>query len=111
MNNVTAGPSPVKKDALPVLIAIVVLFLLVAALIILAVQLQQIRLHWYREALPQDMEESGVPRLTWWNRLGSLRKSLRPSTLRESQHHTQCSCQYHLPCGNMDPNVIEITYL
>ncbi|MGH0170020.1 UNVERIFIED_CONTAM: hypothetical protein FKN15_067719 [Acipenser sinensis] len=87
MNNVTAGPSPVKKDALPVLIAIVVLFLLVAALIILAVQLQQICLHWYR-ALPQDMEESGVPRLTLWNRLGSLRKSLRPSTLRESQHHT-----------------------
>ncbi|XP_067423030.1 small integral membrane protein 33 [Emydura macquarii macquarii] len=111
-----------KADALPVITVIVVFFVLLAVLIIVLVrygpQLRILQITLQHEPMPQDLE-SGV-HLTDWKKLGSKRKSsMQPTQNYQGElcsnaataPSTQCSCKHQLPCGNAEPNVIEITYL
>ncbi|XP_069051467.1 uncharacterized protein C10orf105-like [Lepisosteus oculatus] len=106
---------PVTPDALLVLTAIVVAFVLLAVAIVLLVscgpRLQETRLRGRREPLPQDLEAPGAPQLTLWQRLGSLRKSLQPARRREGRARTPCLCKFHQQGGSQEPHVIEATYL
>lgn len=108
-----------KSDALPVISVIVVIFVLLAVFIILVVhygpQLRTVQITLYHEPMPQDLDD-GV-HLTDWKKLGSQKKlpaqpyQLEPGGMDTAGMSCQCSCKHHLPCGNAEPNVIEITYL
>lgn len=97
-----------KSDALPVISAIVVLFVLLAVLIVLAVhygpQLRTVQITLHHEPLPQHMDSV---LLTRWGHLGS-QGTLAVGSAGPSCH---CSCSHHPPHGSAEPNVIEITYL
>ncbi|KAM9130283.1 small integral membrane protein 33 [Pangshura tecta] len=111
-----------KADALPIITVIVVIFVLLAVVIIVLVrygpQLCTLQITLYHEPMPQDLE-NGV-HLTDWKKLGSKRKSStqpaqnyqgEPGSNDTTVLSVQCSCKHQLPCGNAEPNVIEITYL
>lgn len=111
-----------NSDSLPMISIIVAIFVLVAIFIILVVhygpQLRTTQITLHHEPMPQHLE-SGV-HLTNWKKLGSQRKSNVPSTqdcwrdlgrTDGAGLSFQCSCKHHLPCGNAEPSVIEITYL
>uniref|UniRef100_A0A8C6YT99 Uncharacterized protein n=1 Tax=Nothoprocta perdicaria TaxID=30464 RepID=A0A8C6YT99_NOTPE len=90
------------SDALPMISVIVVIFVLLAIFIIIVVHygphLRTIQITLYHEPMPQDLD--GVQYCQ--------RELDSKDTNGESY---QCSCKHHLPCGNAEPNVIEITYL
>uniref|UniRef100_A0A669PNK8 Small integral membrane protein 33 n=1 Tax=Phasianus colchicus TaxID=9054 RepID=A0A669PNK8_PHACC len=103
-----------KSDALPVISAIVVIFVLLAIFIIVVVhygpQLRTIQITLYHEPMPQDLDD-GV-HLMDWRKLGSQKKPSQPGQWEPGGNLScQCSCKHHLPCGSIEPNVIEITYL
>uniref|UniRef100_A0A8C2TGS0 Small integral membrane protein 33 n=1 Tax=Coturnix japonica TaxID=93934 RepID=A0A8C2TGS0_COTJA len=103
-----------KSDALPVISAIVVIFVLLAIFIIVVVhygpQLRTIQITLYQEPMPQDLDD-GV-HLMDWRKLGSQKKPAQPGQWEPGGSLScQCSCRHHLPCGSIEPNVIEITYL
>ncbi|XP_071615206.1 small integral membrane protein 33 [Heliangelus exortis] len=108
-----------KSDALPMISVIVVIFVLLAVFIIVVVhygpQLRTIQITLYHEPMPQDLDD-GV-HLTDWKKLGSQKKLPGQSYQQElagmdvAGVSCQCSCKHHLPCGNSEPNVIEVTYL
>ncbi|XP_033373661.1 small integral membrane protein 33 [Parus major] len=103
-----------KSDALPVISAIVVAFVLLAVLIILAVhygpQLRTVQITLYHEPMPQLMDSV---LLTHWRQLdshGKLPGRDLPG-VDSAGVICHCSCSRHLPLGSAEPNVIEITYL
>uniref|UniRef100_A0A8C0ZEK0 Small integral membrane protein 33 n=1 Tax=Cyanistes caeruleus TaxID=156563 RepID=A0A8C0ZEK0_CYACU len=105
---------PGKSDALPVISAIVVAFVLLAVLIILAVhygpQLRTVQITLYHEPMPQLMDSV---LLTHWRQLdshGKLPGRDLPG-VDSAGVICHCSCSRHLPLGSAEPNVIEITYL
>ncbi|KAM6408671.1 small integral membrane protein 33 [Rhynochetos jubatus] len=108
-----------KSDALPMISAIVVIFVLLAVFIIIMVhygpQLRTVQITLYHEPMPQDLDD-GV-HLTDWKKLGSQKKSSAQPCQGElagvdaSGMSCQCSCKHHFPCGSVEPRVIEITYL
>ncbi|XP_061857951.1 small integral membrane protein 33 [Colius striatus] len=95
-----------RSDALPVISAIVVAFVLLAVVIVVLVhygpQLRTVQLTLSHEPLPQDMDH-GV-HLTDWKQLGSQKQLGAAQPCR-------CSCRNHLPCGSAEPGLIEVTYL
>lgn len=97
-----------KSDALPVISAIVAIFVLLAVLIVLAVhfgpRLRTVQVTLLHEPLAQ-LSDSVL--LTRWGHLGS-RGTLAVDPATGICH---CSCGHHLPHGSAEPNVIEITYL
>ncbi|XP_068273208.1 small integral membrane protein 33 [Nyctibius grandis] len=103
-----------KADALPMISAIVVAFVLLAVFIIIVVHygphLRTVQITLYHEPMPQDLD-NGV-HLTDWKKLGSQKKlPAQPCPWEPAGVSCQCSCKHHLPCGSAEPNVIEITYL
>ncbi|XP_058704787.1 small integral membrane protein 33 [Poecile atricapillus] len=103
-----------KSDALPVISAIVVAFVLLAVLIVLAVhygpQLRTVQITLYHEPMPQLMDSV---LLTHWRQLdshGKLPGRDLPG-VDSAGVICHCSCSRHLPLGSAEPNVIEITYL
>lgn len=103
-----------KSDALPIISVIVVIFVLLAIFIIVVVhygpQLRTIQITLYHEPMPQDLDD-GV-HLMDWRKLGSQKKPTQPGQWEPGGGVScQCSCKNHLPCGSIEPNVIEITYL
>uniref|UniRef100_A0A803Y024 Small integral membrane protein 33 n=1 Tax=Meleagris gallopavo TaxID=9103 RepID=A0A803Y024_MELGA len=105
---------PCPSDALPVITAIVVIFVLLAIFIIVVVhygpQLRTIQITLYHEPMPQDLDD-GV-HLMDWRKLGSQKKPAQPGQWEPGGNLScQCSCKHHLPCGSIEPNVIEVTYL
>ncbi|XP_074866091.1 small integral membrane protein 33 [Carettochelys insculpta] len=110
---------PKKADALPMITVIVVIFVLLAVVIIVLVrygpQLRVLQVTLYHDPMPQELE-NGV-RLMDWKKLDSKRKGHTLTAQGElgskdtAVLSSQCSCKHQLPCGNLEPNVIEITYL
>ncbi|XP_054024479.1 small integral membrane protein 33 [Dryobates pubescens] len=108
-----------KPDGLPMISAIVVIFVLLAIFIIIVVhygpQLRTIQITLYQEPMPQDLDHGVL--LTDWRRLGSQRRlpaqpyQLEPGSRDVAGVTCQCSCKHHLPCRSAEPNVIEVTYL
>lgn len=108
-----------KSDALPMIFAIVVAFVLLAVFIILLVhygpQLCTLQITLYQEPMPQHLD-AGV-HLTDWKQLGCHKElpaqpcQPEPGGLEAAGMRCQCPCQHHLPCSSAEPNVIEITYL
>ncbi|KAM6116408.1 small integral membrane protein 33 [Pterocles gutturalis] len=106
-----------KSDALPMISVIVVIFVLLAVFIIIMVHygphLRTVQITLYHEPMPQDLDD-GV-HLTDWKKLGSQKKPpaqpCQQGGVDMADGSCRCSCKHHLPCGNTEPNVIEITYL
>ncbi|XP_010204101.2 uncharacterized protein C10orf105 homolog [Colius striatus] len=104
--------SPEEADPLPIIIALICLFLLVATFFTF---FSLCRLRWLgqphlgpREHMPHHPADASEPRLRLWKRLGSLRRSV--SAFRRSQpvSHSQQACSRSSP-PSQDWDITEST--
>ncbi|XP_025960600.1 uncharacterized protein C10orf105 homolog [Dromaius novaehollandiae] len=86
--------SPEKADPLPIIVALVCIFLLLASCLVFVALCKPAALdgsrYGPRECMPYHAEDASEPQLRLWKRLGSLRRSLgsfrRSRPVSQSQH-------------------------
>ncbi|XP_032848273.1 uncharacterized protein C10orf105 homolog [Tyto alba] len=83
--------SPEKADPLPIIVALVCIFLLLATFLIFVTLCKPAALDQFgsgpRECMPHHPADASEPRLRLWKRLGSLRRSI--NTFRRSRPVSQ----------------------
>ncbi|GAB0192481.1 hypothetical protein GRJ2_001713400 [Grus japonensis] len=93
--------SPEKADPLPVIIALVCIFLILATFLIFVTLCKPVALDQSRsgsrECMPHHPADASEPQLRLWKRLGSLRCSI--NTFRRSRPVSQS----HLACPGSSP--------
>ncbi|XP_053168542.1 uncharacterized protein C10orf105 homolog [Hemicordylus capensis] len=93
----SSDPSVEKPDSLPIIIALICIFLLLATCLIFVTLCKPVALHqsFYgpHECMPYHSEDASEPQLRLWKRLGSLRHSIRSVKRCRpiSQAHETCS--------------------
>ncbi|XP_009475950.2 uncharacterized protein C10orf105 homolog [Pelecanus crispus] len=104
--------SPEKADPLPIIIALVCIFLLVASFLVFVTLCKPAALDPSRsgphECMPHHPADASEPQLRLWKRLGSLRCSI--STFRRSRpvSQSQLACPRSSP-ASQDWDVMEFT--
>ncbi|KAK4821140.1 hypothetical protein QYF61_014235 [Mycteria americana] len=102
--------SPEKADPLPVIIALVCIFLLLATFLIFVTLCKPVALDRSgpRECMPHHPADASEPQLRLWKRLGSLRCSI--NTFRRSRpvSQSQFACFRSCP-ASQDGDIMEST--
>ncbi|CAM2117526.1 unnamed protein product [Caretta caretta] len=105
-------PPGEKPDPLPIIIALICIFLLLATCLIFVTLCKPAALDQARygphECMPYHPEDASEPQLRFWKRLGSLRHSINSfrRTQPVSQHHRTCS---RMPPATQDWDFMEST--
>lgn len=95
--------SPEKADPLPIIVALICIFLLLATFLIFVTLCKPAALDWShsgtREYMPHHPVDASEPQLRLWKRLGSLRRSI--NTFRRSQpvSQSQLTCPRSSPAS------------
>ncbi|KFQ27678.1 Uncharacterized protein C10orf105, partial [Mesitornis unicolor] len=104
--------SPEKADPLPIILAVVCIFLLLATFVIFVTLCKPVALDQShsgpRECMPHHPVDASEPQLRLWKRLGSLRCSI--NTFRRSRpvFQSQLACP-RSPTASQDSDVMEST--
>uniref|UniRef100_A0A8D2KSZ0 Chromosome 10 open reading frame 105 n=1 Tax=Varanus komodoensis TaxID=61221 RepID=A0A8D2KSZ0_VARKO len=106
-------PTVEKADSLPIIIALICIFILLATCLIFVTLCKPAALdqsfHGPHECMPYHPEDASEPQLRFWKRLGSLRQSVRSvKRSRPTSHHTRESCSRKAPVSH-DWSIMEST--
>ncbi|XP_051474068.1 uncharacterized protein C10orf105 homolog [Apus apus] len=104
--------SPEKADPLPIIIALVCIFLLLATCLIIVTLCKPQALHQShsgpREFMPHHPVDASEPQLRLWKRLGSLRCSVNAFRRSRQASHSQPTCTKSPP-ASQDWDIMEST--
>lgn len=108
----SSEPTAEKPDSLPIIIALICIFLLLATCLIFVTFCKPAALdqsfYGPHECMPYHPENASEPQLRFWKRLGSLRHSIHSVKRSRPIFHTHETCSRKVPV-NLDWSIMEST--